>query len=136
MSLSPDQQRFLRKVQKTNRCWLWTGGRQPRGYGGFVLNGKKIGAHVASYLLFVGEIPDGQEIDHKCNVPQCVRPSHLRPMTRSDNLKRIQEKECRKGHKRTKRNTYIRPNGRRECLDCKRSAWQSWKNDKKENATT
>ncbi len=31
---------FWHRVQKTETCWLWTGHRDPRGYGVFFFQGK------------------------------------------------------------------------------------------------
>ena len=56
-------------------CWLWTGhaGR----YGQVKIGGKVIGAHRAAYQEFVGPIPDGVEVCHKCDVGVCINPDHL-----------------------------------------------------------
>ena len=71
---------FLKNVLKTESCWLWTGSKHPSGYGFFYVpgtNGKSIGAHRASWLLFRGDQPEGMVVCHKCNVPACVNPDHL-----------------------------------------------------------
>src|SRR5713101_5307016 len=51
-----DESRFWRQVQKTDSCWLWTGGRT-NGYGRFWLTGKTVMAHRLAYEWLVGPIP-------------------------------------------------------------------------------
>ncbi len=41
--------------------------------------------HRASYIAFVGEIPTGKIILHKCDTKSCVNPQHLSVGTHSDN---------------------------------------------------
>jgi hypothetical protein len=33
---------------------------------------------------------------------------------------------CRNGHPRTVESTYVYPNGRRECIECRRARWRRW----------
>lgn len=84
------KKRFFNKVQKTSRCWLWTASSNRKGYGQF---GVKMGrwkikyAHRMSYEFFVGKIPKGFLVLHKCDVPLCVNPDHLWIGTHMDNCK-------------------------------------------------
>lgn len=75
--------RFLEKVEKTETCWLWTASTK-RGYGNFKIDGKQKIAHRVAYTLWIGEIPDGLLVRHKCNNPHCVNPDHLEIGTRQD----------------------------------------------------
>lgn len=68
---------FLQKVHKTDGCWLWTGKKVGRGYGGLRVNERDLLAHRVSYELHVGPIPDGQWVLHRCDNPPCVNPEHL-----------------------------------------------------------
>ena len=71
--------RFLAKVSKLGirKCWLWTATTQESGYGRFWVLGHNYPAHRMSYELFVGEVPDGLLVLHKCDVRNCVNPKHL-----------------------------------------------------------
>lgn len=68
-------------------CWLWNGGKTPKGYGHYYKpNGKYSGgsAHRASYELFIGQIPTGQIVRHKCR-NKCVNLNHLECGSYKDN---------------------------------------------------
>jgi hypothetical protein len=39
--------------------------------------GSSEGGHRIAYRLFVGEIPDGMLVLHKCDNSVCIEPSHL-----------------------------------------------------------
>lgn len=83
---TPPEQRFWQYVEKTDDCWLWTGGCSDNGYGNFRgANSRQIGAHVFSYELENGPVPDDQMLDHRCRRSACVRPSHLRVVPNKKN---------------------------------------------------
>lgn len=73
-------------------CWLWTGqtlGKQKR-YPKIMVGGRKgkyIAAHRVSYAAFVGPIPEGMSVLHKCDIPLCVNPSHLFLGNQADNMR-------------------------------------------------
>jgi hypothetical protein len=77
--------RFIAKVEKGPDCWLWKGKTIRKGYGHFRLNGKLVYAHRYSYETFVGPIPEGMTIDHRCNNPPCVNPDHLQVVSKLQN---------------------------------------------------
>lgn len=70
-------ERFWSRVQKTDSCWLWLGGRNNKGYGFLGVRGRNTLAHRFSYEIHHGPIPDGLLVCHTCDVPACVRPDHL-----------------------------------------------------------
>ena len=128
------EERFWRKVNKTDDCWLWTGSLDRTGYGEFVVVGtrkgrRKTGAHRFAWELDNGPIADGMELDHLCRVHSCVRPSHMELVTHRENVLRGESPSARQarwthcinGHEFTERNTRITPAGRRKCRACHRA---------------
>lgn len=85
------EERFWSYVNKTEACWLWTGGRighcGDQYYGGFAPNGSGStrGAHRYSWELHYGAIPVGLCVLHRCDQPRCVNPEHLFLGTKRDN---------------------------------------------------
>lgn len=66
-----------RLVEDENGCWIWQKQKNHR-YGTIKLRkGESIGAHRAAYLLWVGEIPPGMLVCHRCDVTKCCNPEHL-----------------------------------------------------------
>jgi hypothetical protein len=75
-------------VVKTDNdsCWGWTGSAHDYGYGVLPYKTEKIRAHRFSYSHFVGEIPKGLFVLHKCDNPPCTNPNHLFLGTNLDNI--------------------------------------------------
>jgi hypothetical protein len=69
-------------------------------------------------------------IDHLCRVRHCVNPDHLEAVTCRENLLRgetlqaanVAKTECPQGHPYDEENTYVYPNGRRDCRTCNAAA--------------
>ncbi len=86
-----DAEKYHAKVvipSDTSECWGWIGSRDHGGYA--TLSGgtgrSPIKAHRVSYEIYIGPIPSGMDICHRCDNPPCTNPSHLFPGTAADNM--------------------------------------------------
>lgn len=104
-------EKFIFPVTESG-CWLWNGGHETRGwpflnYGRIWVRGRTLPAHRVAYEHFVGPIPEGMLVLHKCDVPLCVNPDHLFLGTYRDNTMDMIRKgrfehvmdECHRGEK-------------------------------------
>jgi len=122
--------RLMEKVDMTRGgCWNFTGAHSAT-YGQLWWNRSQWLAHRVSYVLFVGPIPDGMQLDHICRNRSCVNPFHLDPVTAHENADRAgmpagtrqgSKTHCKRGHAYSLANTYIWPaRGHRQCRECNR----------------
>jgi hypothetical protein len=119
------EERFWKKVNKTDTCWLWTGAITGAGYGHLYIDYKDVYAHRLAYEFLVGPIPEGLVLDHLCRVHNCVRPDHLEPVTDKENLARgeatlfqTSKTHCPQGHEYAGENLYLSSTNRRYCRTC------------------
>jgi len=67
--------------QNDTGCWIWQGPLSNSGHGRLKVqvNGavKMVSAEDASYMAFVGDIPDRHLIMQTCGNRLCINPEHL-----------------------------------------------------------
>ncbi len=118
-------------------CWLWIANANQNGYGRVSMSKGTKGrggkttmlcAHRLAYEVFVGKVPAGMELDHKCRNRSCCNPAHVEPVTHAENVKRgvsphaanARKTHCAKGHEFTLDNIIrvsTRPSAR-HCRKC------------------
>jgi hypothetical protein len=134
---TPLKERFDAKWKLDTRsgCWVWQAASKGHGYGAiWVTSGTGVGqqmlAHRVGYELYIGPVPDGMQLDHRCRNRACVNPAHLEPVTCEQNLKRsprtwatrnTAKTHCPQGHEYTLDNTRLDQNGGRYCRACARA---------------
>lgn len=135
-------------VGDSNDCWIYAR-RGPSGYGNATsVKNYKSAPHRLLYLLMVGPIPDGLELDHLCDngAAGCVNWHHLKAVTHRENMlrpehtlahKQVRRTHCPKGHPYSGDNLLIqkrRDGWDRECRTCKRARRMEWHRKNREKA--
>jgi hypothetical protein len=125
----PDERFWAKVTPSAAGCLLWDGA-QIKGYGSMRRGGLHIYAHRYTYVYLIGLLPEGLDtLDHVvCETPLCVDPTHTVPTTRGKNRARgpisgmaainAAKTRCPAGHLFNEANTYIAPNGQRQCRIC------------------
>lgn len=148
----PVIERFLNKITvsdtnfyKDTPCWEWNGCLNAKGYGQITWHGLHYQFHRFIYEYFQGEIDSDLVIHHKCYNRRCVNPLHLEQVTQRENTLdknsssltavNAQKTHCIHGHEFTSENTYIRPNGSRNCKICQRVRERKAEQRKLENSS-
>jgi hypothetical protein len=131
-TLPRTQDGFLSLVRKTDACWIWLGSKDRNGYGRVFRN--KL-AHRHAFEIFVGAIPVALTIDHLCRNRACVNPLHLEAVSKRINTLRGQgpaarnalKSHCPQGHPYDAANTYVAPDGGRNCRRCNAQSAAAYK---------
>ena len=97
----PIKRLMSRVVKSEDSCWVWNGALV-RGYGVINIAGKTEYVHRVVFAASGKKFDTRLTLDHKCRNPRCVNPDHLEPVTRSENVRRMNSAQprdrCRKGH--------------------------------------
>lgn len=64
-------------VDAITGCWNWVLVPNKAGYGIIGIKKKQHRAHRFVYEYYVGKIPEGKILLHKCDNKKCVNPEHL-----------------------------------------------------------
>lgn len=65
------------KLDRTGACWLWTG-RVRRGCGVVRIRGRETNPRRLAYSLYIGPIPNGEDVSNWCRNQLCCQPGHLK----------------------------------------------------------
>jgi hypothetical protein len=142
------EERFWAKVDAEGDCWEWTGSTNEKGYGVFKPSPQRgnVRSHRFAWEILVGPIPEGLELDHRCQNRRCCNTAHLEPVTHAVNSQRSSAgaackrraakiTHCPKNHPYSGDNLIVR-RGSRECRECKnlrnRELYQRQKDENKD----
>lgn len=119
--------RFVEKIafEPMSGCWFWLGVTDACGYGCIRVDGRFWGTHRYAYETIIGPVPDGLEIDHLCQVRNCVNPAHMEPVTQEENKRRagLRRTMCASGnHPRFPGSRYGKGTNAGRCKECVRAA--------------
>ena len=137
--------RFVGKIEvnPATGCWLWGGTPTEDGYGAFYFQGTNRLAHRMAWKHWIGPIPeDKPHLDHLCHTRdllcaggktdehrRCVCPfGHLEPVTPEENARRMagRRTHCPALHEYAEANTYVAPDGSRNCRICRTERSKAW----------
>jgi hypothetical protein len=101
-----DRVESLSKINIITGCWEWQsafkGKSKLKRYGHLTVGSRTNGtrrtmsAHRYSWEAFIGKIPKGMWVLHRCDNPSCVNPDHLFLGLRQDNVNDREQKQRNK----------------------------------------
>ena len=136
------------QISSEEDCWIYKGKQKPNKTGHLEvwLNGKKRGVYVHSYEHYIGPVPKGICVLHKCDNPPCCNPKHLFLGTRADNARdreakgrnyMANRKYCIRGHEYAICGFYVRVYKEnmqmRVCKECAKDNRRRYYERKKES---
>jgi hypothetical protein len=134
--------RFHRMLTKqADGCWLATTTNTADGYARwrYKPGAPETYVHVWAYRAFIGDIPEGMQVDHACHTAavergaceggldcqhrRCANPEHLELVTGSQNTMRQRhanrmKESCPKGHPLSGDNLVTWSDNKRRCRQC------------------
>lgn len=85
------QERIERKsIRNDSGCLVWTGHVDTAGYPNIKWKNINYLVHRIYYKILVENIERHDTLDHICRNKLCIEPTHLEPVSRSENIKRMQ----------------------------------------------
>ena len=74
------------EVNPDTECWEWQAGKTGDGYGILTIGNYPYYTHRLSYIMFVGELDEDEQVNHTCHNRKCVNPYHLYSGDQQDNI--------------------------------------------------
>jgi HNH endonuclease len=108
-------------------CWEWPGATAAGGYGKAGFQSRTRRVHEIVYEHFVGDVPAGKELHHRCHNPVCGNFEHLVALTPKEHMlegngighRNLVKTHCSQGHEYSEDNTYWY-RGCRQCRQCRK----------------
>lgn len=72
--------------QEASGCLVFLASGTKSGHRQIHYNGRNRRAHTVAYELTFGPIPDGRQVNHKCDNPPCINPEHLYLGSQQENM--------------------------------------------------
>ena len=72
-------------TRDVNGCLRWVASKNKKGYGRFAVKRKVYNAHVVAWLLAGNSLLITDDVDHLCEVKDCVEITHLEAVSHSEN---------------------------------------------------
>lgn len=119
-------------------CWHWPQKTSINGYKSARFGKGRSNVmlvHRASYMAFVGPIPDGMVIDHLCRNRACCNPDHLEAVEFAENIRRGARsgvERCKYGHQYTSDNLIYQKSGNgkkptKMCRTCRNERFRKYR---------
>lgn len=67
-------------------CWDWLRSARDSGHGTITVGGKTVSVYRVAYEVWIGPVPSGRWVLHRCDNPRCIRPDHLELGDQSKNM--------------------------------------------------